>query len=67
PDIMFLDEIVECENMDVTTVVTPSDVKKVETNYESADKGDAVEPKTVRKNSFSSLIIEDWNYDDDNE
>ncbi|GJS87027.1 ribonuclease H-like domain-containing protein [Tanacetum coccineum] len=70
PDLMFMDEIVKSENVDVITVITPSDVKKVETNHESVDiknKGDAVEPKTVRKNSFRSLIIEDWNSDDDSE
>ncbi|GJW25399.1 putative ribonuclease H-like domain-containing protein [Tanacetum coccineum] len=68
PDLMFMDEIVESENVDVITVITPSDVKKVETNHESADiknTGDAIEPKNVRKNSFRSLIIEDWNSDDD--
>ncbi|GKC71365.1 hypothetical protein Tco_1117248 [Tanacetum coccineum] len=62
PDLMFKDEIVESENMDVITVVTPSNVKKVESNHESADvkiNGDAVEPKTIRKNSFRPLIIED--------
>ncbi|GJZ62742.1 retrovirus-related pol polyprotein from transposon TNT 1-94 [Tanacetum coccineum] len=58
------------ENMDVITVVTPSNVKKVESNHESADlknNGDAVEPKTVRKNSFNRASpLEDWNslYDD---
>ncbi|GJZ65572.1 hypothetical protein Tco_0622268, partial [Tanacetum coccineum] len=55
---------------DVITVITPSDVKKVETNNESADiknKGDAIEPKTVRKNNFRSPIIEDWSSDDDSE
>ncbi|GJU77428.1 ribonuclease H-like domain-containing protein [Tanacetum coccineum] len=70
PDLMFMDEIVESENVDVITIITPSDVKKVETNHESADiknKGDAVEPKTVRKNSFRSPIIEDWNSDDNSE
>ncbi|GKD12870.1 ribonuclease H-like domain-containing protein [Tanacetum coccineum] len=39
------------ENMDVITVVTPSNAKKVESNHESTDvknNGDAVEPKTVR-------------------
>ncbi|GJR08029.1 ribonuclease H-like domain-containing protein [Tanacetum coccineum] len=69
-DLMFMDEIVESENVDVITVITPSDVKKVETNDESADiknKGDAIEPKTVRKNNFRSPIIEDWNSDDDSE
>ncbi|GJX18554.1 ribonuclease H-like domain-containing protein, partial [Tanacetum coccineum] len=45
-------------------------VKKVESNHESADiknNGDAVEPKTVRKNSFRPPVIEDWNSDDDSE
>ncbi|GJZ44909.1 ribonuclease H-like domain-containing protein [Tanacetum coccineum] len=56
--------------MDVITVVTPSNVKKVKSNHESADvknNGDVVEPKTVRKNSFRPLVIEDWNFDDDSE
>ncbi|GKD87398.1 hypothetical protein Tco_1358552, partial [Tanacetum coccineum] len=70
PDLTFMDEIVESENMDVTTVVTPSNVKKVESNHESAgvkSNGDSVEPKTVRKNSFRPLVIEDWNSDDESE
>ncbi|GKD51000.1 hypothetical protein Tco_1279976, partial [Tanacetum coccineum] len=68
PDLMFKDEIVESENMDVITVVTPSNVKKVESNHESIDvknNGDAKEPKTVRKNSFRPPVIKDWNSDDD--
>ncbi|GJR43340.1 retrovirus-related pol polyprotein from transposon TNT 1-94 [Tanacetum coccineum] len=68
PDLMSMDEIVKSENMDVITVVTPSNVKKVESNHESVDvknNGDAVEPKTVRKNSFRPPVIEDWNFDDD--
>ncbi|GJW11404.1 hypothetical protein Tco_1577231 [Tanacetum coccineum] len=51
-DLTFMDEIVESENIDVTTIVTPSNVKTVESNHESAgvkSNGDAVEPKTVRK------------------
>ncbi|GKB54197.1 ribonuclease H-like domain-containing protein [Tanacetum coccineum] len=70
PDLMFIDEIVKSENMDVITVVTPSNVKKVESNHESADvknNGDAVEPKTVRKNSSRPPVIKDWNSDDDSE
>ncbi|GKC96166.1 hypothetical protein Tco_1161608 [Tanacetum coccineum] len=70
PDLTFMDEIVESENMDVTTIVTPSNVKTVESNHESAGvkrNGDAVEPKTVRKNSFRPPVIEDWNSDDENE
>ncbi|GJR26719.1 ribonuclease H-like domain-containing protein [Tanacetum coccineum] len=45
-------------------------VKKVESNHESADvksNGDAVEPQIVRKNSFRPPVIEDWNSDDDSE
>ncbi|GJR43566.1 putative ribonuclease H-like domain-containing protein [Tanacetum coccineum] len=70
PDLTFMDEIVESENIDVVTVVTPSNVKKVESNHETVDvknNGDAVEPKTVRKNSFRPPVIEDWNSDDDSE
>ncbi|GKB11385.1 putative ribonuclease H-like domain-containing protein [Tanacetum coccineum] len=61
-DLTFIDEIVKSDNMDVITIVTPSNGKKVESNHESADvknNGDAVEPKTVRKNSFRPLVIED--------
>ncbi|GJV01019.1 hypothetical protein Tco_1330289 [Tanacetum coccineum] len=68
PDLIFIDEIVKSENMDVITVVTPSNVKKVESNHESIDvknNGDAKEPKTVRKNSFRPPVIKDWNSDDD--
>ncbi|GJR18729.1 ribonuclease H-like domain-containing protein [Tanacetum coccineum] len=70
PDLTIMDEIVKSENMDVTTVVTPSNVKTVESNLESAgvkSNGDAVEPKTVRKNSFRPPIIKDWNSDDESE
>ncbi|GJV64047.1 ribonuclease H-like domain-containing protein [Tanacetum coccineum] len=62
PDLTFMDEIVKSENMDVITIVTPSNVKKVESNHESAgvkNNGDAVEPKTIRKNSFRPPVIED--------
>ncbi|GKA27711.1 putative ribonuclease H-like domain-containing protein [Tanacetum coccineum] len=70
PDLTFMDEMVESENIDVITVVTPSNVKKVKSNHESADvqnNGDAVEPKTIRKNIFRPPVIEDWNSDDDSE
>ncbi|GJX71912.1 putative ribonuclease H-like domain-containing protein, partial [Tanacetum coccineum] len=70
PNLMFMDEIVKSENLDVTTVVTPNNVKAVESNHESANvknNSDAVEPKTVRKNSFRPLVIEDWNSDDESE
>ncbi|GKA92145.1 hypothetical protein Tco_0814070 [Tanacetum coccineum] len=61
-DIIFMDKIVESKNMDVITIVTPSNVKKVESNHKSANvnnNGDAVEPKTIRKNSFRPPVIED--------
>ncbi|GKC32654.1 hypothetical protein Tco_1039948 [Tanacetum coccineum] len=51
PNLTFMEEIVESENMDVITIVTPSNVKTVESNHESAgvkSNGDAVKPKTVR-------------------
>ncbi|GJT56784.1 hypothetical protein Tco_0991838 [Tanacetum coccineum] len=52
PDLTFIDEIVESENLDVTTVVTPSNDKIVESNHESANvksNGDAVESKTMKE------------------
>ncbi|GKE57048.1 hypothetical protein Tco_1496233, partial [Tanacetum coccineum] len=36
-DLMFMDEIVESKNIDVITVVTPSNVNKVESNHEFAN------------------------------
>ncbi|GJZ45817.1 hypothetical protein Tco_0593413 [Tanacetum coccineum] len=68
PDLTFMDEIVESENMDVTTVITPSNAKTIESNLKSAgvkSNGDAVEAKTVRKTSFRPPVIEDWNSDDE--
>ncbi|GKD97988.1 putative ribonuclease H-like domain-containing protein [Tanacetum coccineum] len=69
-DLTFMDEIVESENMDVTTIVTPSNDKTLESNHESANvkiNRDVVESKTVRKNNFRPPVIEDWNFDDDSE
>ncbi|GJV03058.1 putative ribonuclease H-like domain-containing protein [Tanacetum coccineum] len=68
PDLTFMDEIVKSVNMDVTTIVKPSNVKTVESNHESASvksNGDAVESKTVKKNSFRPPVIKDWNSDDE--
>ncbi|GJY78306.1 hypothetical protein Tco_0484107 [Tanacetum coccineum] len=68
PDLTFMDEIVKSENMDFTTVVISSNVKTVESNLKSAgvkSNGDAVEPKTVSKNSFKPPVIEDWNSNDE--
>ncbi|GKE69688.1 hypothetical protein Tco_1527760 [Tanacetum coccineum] len=70
PDLTFMDEIVESVNMDVTTIVTPSNVKTVESNHESGgvkSNGNAVEPKIIRKNNFRPPVIEDWNSDDESE
>ncbi|GJY21849.1 putative ribonuclease H-like domain-containing protein [Tanacetum coccineum] len=53
PDLTFMDEIVESENVDVITVVTTSDVEKVVSNHEM--------------NNTSAPIIEDWNSDDESE
>ncbi|GKB76770.1 ribonuclease H-like domain-containing protein [Tanacetum coccineum] len=63
PDLTFIDEIVESENLDVTTVVTPSNVKTV------ADKdiSNTVESNVVRMDNTSVPIIEDWNSDDESE
>ncbi|GJZ85519.1 hypothetical protein Tco_0650858, partial [Tanacetum coccineum] len=60
----------EIDNMDAITIVTPSNGKKVESNHESAgvkSNGNAVDPKTVSKNSFRPPVIEDWNSDDESE
>ncbi|GKD75125.1 hypothetical protein Tco_1333407, partial [Tanacetum coccineum] len=65
-----MDEIVKSENIDVTTVVTSSNIKTVESNLKYAgvkSNGDAVEPNTVSKNSFRPPVIEDWNSDDESE
>ncbi|GKD94383.1 hypothetical protein Tco_1374220 [Tanacetum coccineum] len=56
PDIMFIDEQVESESLDVVSNVTPSDVKTVKSKHEP-----------VEKNSFRPPIIEDWNSDDESE
>ncbi|GJV75576.1 ribonuclease H-like domain-containing protein [Tanacetum coccineum] len=63
PDLTFIDEIVESENMDVTTVVTPSNDKTVENKGVS----NTVESNAVRMNNSSAPIIEDWNSDDESE
>ncbi|GJW40308.1 ribonuclease H-like domain-containing protein [Tanacetum coccineum] len=46
-----------------------NDVNTVESKHETVDKGvsTTVETNTVRKNNFSSPIIEDWNSDDESE
>ncbi|GJT37396.1 ribonuclease H-like domain-containing protein [Tanacetum coccineum] len=63
PDLTFMDEIVESENLDVTTVVTPCNDKTVENKGVS----NTVESNIVRMNNTSASIIEDWNSDDKSE
>ncbi|GJU74480.1 ribonuclease H-like domain-containing protein [Tanacetum coccineum] len=70
PDLTFMDEIVESENLDVTTVVTPSNVKAVESNHESANvksNGDGIMKtlKPFRNNRLRPPVIEDWNSNDE--
>ncbi|GKC07786.1 hypothetical protein Tco_0999396 [Tanacetum coccineum] len=63
PDLTFMDEIVESENLDVTIVVTPCNDKIVENKGVS----NTVESNAVRMNNTSAPIIEDWNSDDESE
>ncbi|GKA48688.1 putative ribonuclease H-like domain-containing protein [Tanacetum coccineum] len=62
-DLTFVDEIVESENLDVTTVVTPSNAKTVKNKGIS----NTVESNAIRMNNTSAPIIEDWNSDDESE
>ncbi|GKB55798.1 ubiquitin-activating enzyme E1 1-like protein isoform X2 [Tanacetum coccineum] len=54
-DLTFIDEIVESENMDATTVITPSNGKIVENKGVS----NTVESNAIRINNSSAPIIED--------
>ncbi|GKE55236.1 hypothetical protein Tco_1494421, partial [Tanacetum coccineum] len=56
PDLMFMDGIVESENMDVITVVTPSNVKKVESNHEVKDTT-ARDRAVVSENKEKGLML----------
>ncbi|GJV07832.1 hypothetical protein Tco_1345488 [Tanacetum coccineum] len=55
PDLTFMDKIVESENLDVTTVVTPSNNKTVK----NKDVFNIVESDAVRINNTSAPIIKD--------
>ncbi|GKC58453.1 ribonuclease H-like domain-containing protein, partial [Tanacetum coccineum] len=55
PDLTFMDEIVESENLDVTTIITPCNDKTVE----NKDVSNIVESNVVRMNNTSAPIIED--------
>ncbi|GJZ05957.1 hypothetical protein Tco_0539750 [Tanacetum coccineum] len=63
PDLTFIDEIVESENLDVTTVVTPSNDKTIKNTSVS----NTVESNAVRMNKIGAPIIEDWNSNDESE
>nr|GEZ00307.1 hypothetical protein [Tanacetum cinerariifolium] len=72
PDIMFIDEQVESESVDVVSNVLSSAVKTNESKVEFVNiknKGvySTEETKLVRKNNFSPPIIEDWNSNDESE
>ncbi|GJX86424.1 hypothetical protein Tco_0337198 [Tanacetum coccineum] len=63
PDLTFIDEIIESEILDVTTVVTPSNVKTVT----DKDISNIIKSNAIRMDNTSTPIIEDWNYDDESE
>nr|GEY14673.1 hypothetical protein [Tanacetum cinerariifolium]GEY31985.1 hypothetical protein [Tanacetum cinerariifolium] len=72
PDLMFIDEQVEGESVDVVSTVSSSAVKTAKSKVESIDvknKGvcSTIETKPVRKNNFSPLIIKDWISNDQSE
>nr|GEZ07457.1 hypothetical protein [Tanacetum cinerariifolium] len=71
-DLMFIDEQVESESVDVVSNVPSSAVKTVESKVESVDINNkdvynTVETTNVKKNNFSPLIIEDWISNDESE
>nr|GFB61920.1 hypothetical protein [Tanacetum cinerariifolium] len=64
PDLMFIDEQVESDSLDVVSNVSSSAVKTVESKVESVDvknKGvySTIETKHVKKNNFIPPVIED--------
>nr|GEZ99007.1 retrovirus-related Pol polyprotein from transposon TNT 1-94 [Tanacetum cinerariifolium] len=67
-DLRLIDKHFESVSVDVISNITPSDVKTVKTIYVN-HKGvfGKEEPKPVKKNNFSPLIIEDWHSDDESE
>nr|GEW85879.1 hypothetical protein [Tanacetum cinerariifolium] len=68
PDLMFMDEHVECEYVNVVSNVTSSAVKTVESvDVKNKDVYNTIETIPVKKNNFSPPIIEDWISDDESE
>nr|GFD23566.1 hypothetical protein [Tanacetum cinerariifolium] len=71
-DLMFIDEQVESEYVDVVSNVASSVVKTVESKHKFINvknKGvySTIETKPVSKNNFSPPIIKDWIFDDESE
>nr|GEY71025.1 ribonuclease H-like domain-containing protein [Tanacetum cinerariifolium] len=71
-DLMFIDEQVKSEYVDVVSTISSSAVKTVESKVKSVDlknKGvcSTIETKPVRENNFSPPIIKDWISDDESE
>ncbi|GKE30945.1 ribonuclease H-like domain-containing protein, partial [Tanacetum coccineum] len=66
PNLMFINEQVESEFVDVVSNVASSEVKTVKSKLEIANKG-VVETNIVKKNSFGPPIIKDWNSDNESE
>ncbi|GKA96770.1 hypothetical protein Tco_0818865, partial [Tanacetum coccineum] len=69
PELMFIDEQVESEFVDVVSNDSSSDVKTVKSKHETVNEDvfNTVESNTDRKNNSSPPIIEDWNSDDEGE
>ncbi|GKE59611.1 hypothetical protein Tco_1498796, partial [Tanacetum coccineum] len=55
PDLAFVDEIVKSENLDVTTVFTPSNAM----TFENKGVSNTVESNAIRMNNTSAPITED--------
>nr|GEX25593.1 hypothetical protein [Tanacetum cinerariifolium] len=63
-DMRLIDEHFESKSMDVSTVPASAD-KTVDITHKGVPSIE--EPKSVMKNNFGPLIIEDWHSDDDGE
>nr|GEW65011.1 hypothetical protein [Tanacetum cinerariifolium] len=71
-DLRLIDEYFKSVCVDVISNIAPGDVKTVESKHKTVDVNhkvvfSIVEPKPIRKNSFSPPIIEDWHSDDESE
>nr|GEZ36718.1 hypothetical protein [Tanacetum cinerariifolium] len=68
PDLMFMDEHVESEYVNVVSNVTSSAVKTIESvDVKNKDVYNTIETIPVKKNNFNPPIIEDWISDDESE